>query len=160
MLIRYLTNGVEQHVQNQLGRSLIAAGLAQEIPPKGSLLDQTRARLAAQMGSAPALEPKWAVVTEPYADLQDPNKHVLAIRMDLGKQTSHFFGYPDQVNAKKEWDGGCRYLNGFGREVPEEIAKEYRRQWKANKHLRAPDDVLSPPRDERNDLQASILGRH
>ncbi len=94
------------------------------------------------------LEPVWSIVTITYRDgFCGPGKKILAIERNFGQQVSRYFGLPERVNAQVQWQGGGRFLNGFGCAVPDEIAKVYARQWKKNKDLRLPDYLLYPKPD-------------
>jgi hypothetical protein len=159
MKIKIFASGEVKHISNEIGSTLISAGLAEltDAPVTGtegkSHIDLQREHLAASIAASPKpnLTPKFSIVTVPYNDGQVPDKHVLAIRQDIGPQHFLYAGKPELVNAKRTWDGGFRYLSGFSCEVPGDIVESYTRQWKKNKHLRLPDEVLNPTRDERND---------
>jgi hypothetical protein len=123
MKIRYLSNSKEDHVENQLGRSLINAGLAE------ACADPT----APGCGPKPDVTPRWSVVVT--GGTQSP-KYV-CIQLQVAGSIQQYIGHPKHVNARKEWQGGGRWLN-FGREVPEAIVKEYKKLWNDHEELRAP----------------------
>src|SRR5260370_42547220 len=113
MVIKFLSNGAEQHVSHEVGRGFIAAGLAQEIKPP-----------------APApLTPVWSV-------RRDMSGFVL-IEMKLGTMgagsssptaprfVATYQGEPDKIHDRKNSAGP--YSSAFGRPVPKEIVDEYRR---------------------------------
>lgn len=120
MKIKYLNNGVEDHVENQLARSLIMAGLAEEVTQPEKKLP------------APVPTPQWSVEIN-RASTSQPHVYI-ALR--VGQGIYRYFGHPQLVNAIHSWDGGKRFLSGFGRECPEEIRAEYERIWTENPNLR------------------------
>jgi len=145
MRVRYLNNNREDHVERNLGQSLIRAGIAVEVPtPK-----------------TPAPVRQFSIVIENYNDGRTLDKKVVAIRMDYGKTVAHYFGKPELINARKEWPGGGRYLNGFGCAVPDEIVREYAKVWKKNEDLRLPKEVLDPDNScaENEKMAAAMKGK-
>jgi hypothetical protein len=131
MRIKYLNNSVEDHVDRNLGTSLIRAGLAVAVGPEES--EATPFRLPKyQHPSAPA-EPRWQIETVGIS------KKELVIRMSILGQVYYFSGNPASANKTVAWDGGSRFLNGFGRAIPKQILKAYREQWNANESLRGPE---------------------
>jgi hypothetical protein len=109
VLIKYLNNGVQKHVSNQIGRGFIDAGLAVQ------LQDPTDAGA----GGADTV-PRWEV-TEKHGQ----TRTWLVIKMTVLNRVEFFSGDPSELTD--------RY---FGRKVPELIFKEYRAAWRANPTLR------------------------
>lgn len=143
MLIRYLNNRVEQHVENQLGRSLITAGIAEQVSKEFVLP-----------------EPAWSVVYDPAG--------YVAIKMELGTLQPNSAGGRPQVMTVAFFNGDPKYIHNrrdhlgnefcsaFGRSVPSEIIKEYK---KARKTAR-PERITPPaqvPDNEYNRDQAATL---
>jgi hypothetical protein len=127
MRIKYLNNSVEDHVERNLGQSLIRAGLAVAVGA-----EENSSRLPKyQPASAPA--PQWEVCV--HTGIGTGEK-VLCIRMTLPHSVVDYFGPPENANAVKRWDGGQRFLNGFGCAVPDDILKQYKRSYKENPNLR------------------------
>jgi len=151
MRIKYVNNNSEDHVERNLGKSLIRAGLAVAVGPEDA--EESTSRLPKYQPAA-VVEPEWEVTVH--------NGHqggkTLCIRMTLPNLVLDYFGPPDAANSRREWDGGCRWLNGFGRAVPEEIVKLYKRQYKDNPSLRGsgwalPAGVSTGP---SNESQAAV----
>jgi hypothetical protein len=135
MKVRY-QNGEVSSVRNDLGRELVRAGIAFAVNQKElDEPEQVGPPRTYKPGSVAA--PKWKVgqFSKPVS-----GGFELRIQMQILGQTYSYNGDPYKANARVEWDGGSRYLNGFGRAVPDEILDEYSRQWKANPDLRG----LSP----------------
>ncbi len=113
MLVRFLSNNVEHHCSNEVGRALIAEGRAVEVKPP-----------------APAPPtPVWSV-------RRDVNGFVF-IEMKLGvmgpgatsptapRFVATYQGDPDRIHDRKNSAGP--YSSAFGRPVPKEIVQEYKR---------------------------------
>jgi hypothetical protein len=138
MKIKYLSgpkSGQIEFVQNQVGSVVVGAGLAEEITDGAVTAPNIHGEETYRLpkpGDYRALVPEWAV--EVRRDARD--LAVLVITMKCGDMIVHFCGHPERVNARKQWQDGSRWLNGFGRECPQEIAKEYERRWKDNPKLR------------------------
>lgn len=143
MKIRILASGEIRHIDNSTGSALVSAGLAESL----SATDDKPGRLP-RAGDAVVPQPIWEVVVIKSA------QPVLAIRMTIGTQDALYTGDPKKVNARVEWNGGGRFTNGFGREVPEEIAKQYAKQWKSNDHLRAVGGFSDP--DTRDAFSSTV----
>jgi len=132
MRIRYNATGVIDEVPNELGRSLINSGQATAV------LDRSIKRTYSPTAVT------WEIVTHPFVGVRFFAGEVGCTDGTRRKQYScTYMGHPDNVNEKKVWEGGGRFVV-FGREVPEEIVKQYREMWKANKNLRAPQQGLGP----------------
>jgi hypothetical protein len=152
MKIRYITNDIEDHVDRNLANSLIRAGIAVAVDPQEpdipiagtSLQDRQRARLG--LTSQPAAVPVWDVVTvarKTKANPHDPMPQELVIQMEILGGQFRWSGNPKHANATIKWDGGQRYLSGFGREVPSEILGRYTALWKKNPEWRGPERPLN-----------------
>jgi hypothetical protein len=140
VLIRFLSNGTEQQVQNEVGRGFITAGLAEEvkkvIPPV--VLD-------------------WSVI-------RDESGYV-AIKMELGqandlgkfvaKGVSFYHGDPDKIHDRKDWRGQV-YCSAFGRPVPGEFIEQYRKARK-NPKACAPAIPLRPIHHTGNDTHRAEM---
>ncbi len=142
--IKYHNNGAESHVRPELGRELIRAGLAVEIPNKSlaeSLREQHR-----------PMTPEWSVI-------RDEGGYV-AIKMEMGTTSGHnivgghldprqksvvtkstpsrvgyFSGDPKKIHDRKNSAG--EFCSAFGLPVPQEIIDQYARLW-AKESNRAP----------------------
>lgn len=138
MKIRYLSGPKQnqsEHVENSVGRFAVSAGLAEEIvtgevtAPGPGGRDETY-RLPKPGDVAPPVD-RWAVSV-----MQFGTKSHLVITLESGSFKAFYFGEPGHVNDKRVWQGGYRYLNGFGRACPEAIVAEYKKQFKRNPELR------------------------
>jgi hypothetical protein len=136
VLIKF-TNGNEQHVSGEVGRGFITAGLATEVK---KVIEP--------------VVPEWSVILD--------ESGFVAIKMELGSigpgaiaahtkgrtpvrgtkptpQTVAFYqGDPDSIHDRRRWtpqgQTGELYCSAFGRPVPEDIVKQYR---KARKNPKA-----------------------
>jgi hypothetical protein len=117
MLLKFTATGETLHVENAHARAFLAAGLAEEIK-----IEKPK----------PDLTPRWAV---DILNRQGENP-TLAVVMQVGQNHTHFTGKPEDVNKAVRWDGGQRFLSGFGRECPEAICRQYAEAWEANLELR------------------------
>jgi len=159
MKIRY-NNGVEVHVRPDLGRELVRAGLAVEIPPTGNLLERQREELHKRIQAGPQTDftARWSIVVEnrrcgtAFLDLPE-------IVTRVGGTVTRWFGHWKNCNARVEWQGGGRWLNGFGRPVPDEICEQYKRAWKRSKDFENLKQLVEPSRDEENHKMAEDLAR-
>ena len=119
MKVRY-ENGEVSSVRNDLGRELVRAGIATlvENEPDGRCLPKP--------GDYKVPAPRWSVET-----VATHTGHVLAVVMRLGNSDPVLYaGSPKFINARREWQGGGRFVNGFGRRVPDETVKQYAQLWK------------------------------
>ncbi len=142
MLIKFLSNGVQQHVENSVGRAMIAGSLAVEVKPPAPVPPT----------------PVWSV-------RRDPSGYVL-IEMKLGcmgagspspnspRFVATFKGDPDKIHDRKDHTGKL-YSSAFGRPVPLQIVNEYR--WARQN----PDAVrpVSSVTDDYNKDHAEKLAR-
>jgi hypothetical protein len=135
MKIKYLSGpkaGQIEHVQNQVGGVVCGAGLAEEVSDGAVTAPNMHSEETYRLprpGEARIPEPVWDVVEVSVV------KPYLAIQMTIGAEKFLYAGRPEHVNARKEWQGGGRYLNPFGRAVPEEIVKRYAKAYRANRDL-------------------------
>jgi len=139
MKIRYIATGIIEHVQNQIGRAQINAGVAVlvddgsiEAPSPYGMETYRLPRASDPLPPPP--ENHWSLELV-KGNTEEP---VLALILRRGTAKVIYTGDPKYLNAKKVWDGGWRWANSFGFEVPSELAKEYARRWKDNAHLRGP----------------------
>jgi hypothetical protein len=137
MHVRFIAGpkqGQDEHLEFTRARVLIDSGFAVEIPPE---------------------KPKYVPPTPSFSvettvGLRTPKR--VGIRMTLklnthlrgeGSFDRYYFGHPDDTNkrigARDGYQG--RFYNGFGRQVPEEIVREYRQMWNANPNLRDPYSI-------------------
>ena len=114
MLIKFLSNGVQQHVENSVGRALIAGSLAVEVKPPAP---------------APPI-PVWDVVLD--------QSGFVCIKLTLGrlgkspenpqgtspKSVQFYQGDPAKIHDRKYPDGGV-YSSAFGRPVPDDVLRAY-----------------------------------
>jgi hypothetical protein len=155
MLVKYKSNGVQEHVQNQIGRALVNSGLAEEVPaaPGKSIWDREREKIHAEIAAGKKLDttPRFSVVKVDSKDEYGRDKTVLAVRCDYGMHNNHtvyhYMGKPLLLNAKIAHGGVERYFSGFGCETPKEICEVYERQWRAHPEMRLPKDILDPPKE-------------
>jgi len=125
MRIKFLNNGAEQHVSNEVGRGFVTAGLAEEIKPP----------------TIAQLQPVWSV---------EVAHGFVRIVMKLGTMGAGAPGGaatprivqtydrdPDQIHDRRYADGR-KFSSSFGRPVPDLIIKEYRKAWK-NPQARKPE---------------------
>jgi len=117
------------------------------VPPKDVVADYRRRWEASKAppkvesplprpGNFVPAEPRWEVGVLVNKD----GPKFLAVRMTISNSVITYCGAPSDINARKTWGGGRRYLNGFGREVPKDIADAYASRWRDNPDLRAPLD--------------------
>jgi hypothetical protein len=153
MLIRFLSNGAEQQVSNEVGRGFITAGLAEEV----------------QKVPAPKLEPSWSVIRDEsgYAAIKmelgtmgpgvlvrrhgdEPQGHRLPLisKLQPTPQTvAYYHGDPDKIHDRMDWRKQV-YCSCFGRPVPKEIVEQYR---KARKNPKACAPAMPLKLRNRND---------
>ncbi len=142
MLVRFLSNNVEHHCNNEVGRALIAEGRAVEV----------------KKPAPPPPEPVWTVCL-------DPSGYV-AIKLELGKlgpspenpqgtspkSVQWYQGDPKTIHNRKYADG-TPYSSAFGRPVPKEVVDEYRRARRDPEVCRPVDTVT----DDTNRDMAALL---
>jgi hypothetical protein len=149
MKIRILASGEIRHIDNSTGSALISAGLAEGLSTPA---DDKPGRLP-RPGDAVKVEPFWEVVVVGIT------KTELVIRMTILGQSYLYGGAPDKANQKISWDGGFRYASGLGREIPEPILSQYKRQWKDNPELQAvaafSPDTQAAFSSRENEVQAA-----
>jgi hypothetical protein len=129
--IKSKINGAVSNVRGDIAREMIKLGIAEEVQGEG-----VEAPLIRSNEPVPVPERKWEIrllrETRP--------EPVLAIEMRQGPTLIQYIGPPDVLTAVRKWDGGQRWLHGFGVSVPEGIAAEYTKRWQGNPHLRGPYD--------------------
>lgn len=118
MKIRILASNEIRHIDNSTGSALVSAGLAEALP--GS--EAPGLPKPYKAGTVPA--PQWSV-----EHIQLGTRGILAVVMEINGQRTLYTGDPKRANDRVTWDGGGRYLNGCGREIPREILKQYAKQW-------------------------------
>lgn len=154
MKVKFLSNGLEQHVSGEVGRGFITAGLATEV----------------KAVPVPPAVPQWSVIVD--------ESGFVAIKMELGSigsakgsapvhgmkpapQTVAFYqGDPDSIHDRRRWtpqgQTGELYCSAFGRPVPEDIVKQYRKARKNPKAV-APAMPLKPIHHNGNDSMKSEM---
>jgi hypothetical protein len=134
MKIKSLINGQVSNVRGDIAREMVKLGVAEILPefPKP--------------GEAVLPPEEWAVVL--IGGYKGGNKH-LAVQLKMGPQVFLFWDNPRLINARREWQGGGRYINGFGRAVPAAVADEYTKRWNQNEALRGPDSIADAKRAAR-----------
>jgi hypothetical protein len=157
--IKSLLNGEIQNVRGDIAREMIKLGVAEaidpvedQIPPRKVAADVTvdgdgtvhqiggdSYRLPKPGDAARAAQPQFEVIV---ANEYKSTQKFLAIRMTQGRTVVDYVGKPENANRRVTWEGGGRWLNGFGREIPAETVKEYARAYKANDNLRV---AIPPP---------------
>lgn len=118
MRIKFLSTGAEQDVPNWYGKAEIAAGRAEEVKR-----------------AAPVWTPNWSVE-------RDAANGYVFVRMTMGamgegapggagtpRVVQTYAGDPDLIHDRRDSTGRA-YCSSFGRPVPDEILKEYRKAWK------------------------------
>ena len=173
MKIRILASGEVRHIDNSTGGALISAGLAELISKSDNPLPGP--------GDYRPPQVEWSVVVmSPETEINLAGRQLkwLAIRRDVkrplvsqqagkdGKPGNYQVGGgftdssfcslpPDFVHNKRYANGGA-FCSAFGCPVPDEILKEYKRQWKANPDLRFPYEGRPAPNrpDEKADRAA------
>jgi hypothetical protein len=168
MKIRILASGEVRHIDNSTGSALISAGLAELISKSDSPLPQP--------GDYKPPQPKWSIVVvspetitltgrpqkflairrdviRPLAS-QQPTSQVGAVSYTLGGfADSSFCSLPPDLVHDKRYHDGRPFCSCFGCPVPDEILKEYKKQWKSNPDLRFPYEGRPVPNrpDEKTD---------
>ncbi len=153
MKIKNLFSGVVTNERADIARALVRQGMAEALEPdtgdaKNDYLPKP------YTASNPVIF--WDVITRHRADGKDE----LAISLVVnGRQPIFYQGKPENVNKRQEWDGGGRWLSGLGRECPEEVVKRYKKLWKSNDQLRAPESFGVPGGSDgsANEAMASML---
>ncbi len=132
MKIRILASGEIRHIDNSTGTALVSAGLAESLSA-----DESTRKLPKYQPTL-ITEPEWEVITTGVT------KQELVIRMTILGGVYHYSGAPETANRKISWDGGFRYANKFGREIPKPILEQYKRQYKDSPNLRGPEGNGEP----------------
>jgi hypothetical protein len=153
--IKNLFTGVVSNERADIARALIRQGLCEALEadtnaPEGEGVSKLPPKFNA--ANFVKLDPAWEVTV-----LGDHDQKVLAIRMTLGRAVYNYTGQPEHANAKAVWDGGGRYVNGFGREIPESILKLYTEQWNDNPNHRDPYGEVKPGPHAGNETMKSML---
>jgi len=142
MKIRILASGETRHIDNSTGTALVSAGLAEALSA-----DESTGKLPKYNPSANA-EPEWEVLTVGITQQE------LVIKMTLLGGVYHYGGAPQNANRKIVWDGGFRYANSLGREIPKNILEQYTRQYKDSPSLRGPQPSSEP--DIQDGLRSNV----
>lgn len=134
MKIKSKLTGEVSNVRGDIAKEMVKLGVAEFVPldKSVSLLDVARANLNESMPPTPAI-PKFEVRVR---DLPISGKKELVIQCTVAKQEIYYSGKPENANLRREWEGGGRFLNGFGRAVPDDICALYGREWKKCPTLR------------------------
>jgi len=135
MKIKSKLTGEVSNVRGDIAKEMVKLGVAEYVPldPAVSLLDVARANLQETMGTPAPVQPVWEVLVR---DLPVSGKKELVIQCAVGQQKTYYSGKPENVNLRRQWEGGGRYLNGFGRAVPDEICEGYLKAYKKFPTLR------------------------
>jgi hypothetical protein len=143
--IKSKINGNVSNVRGDIAREMIKMGVAEEVQGEG-----VEAPLIRSNEPVPIPERKWEIRL-----LREMRPEpVLAIQMTQAATLIQYIGPPDLLTAKLRWDGGWKWRNGFGCEVPEGIRAEYTKRWTENQHLRGPYDPNPSVPDKANQLAA------
>ncbi len=148
-------SGVVSSERADIARAMIRQGMAEALEP--------------DTGESPSGLPKpgdyrppqrnWSIDLIAAFDLQDPVKKWLAIRCDFHNSVTFCTAAPDAVHNRKTWDGKP-FCSSFGVCVPPEMLDQYRKQWKASPHLRAPlPERPSCPENESMKAKKEMLDR-
>jgi hypothetical protein len=135
--IKSLLNCEVSNVRADIAREMIKLGVATALDP----LDTSEGSRLPKYQPAAVPEPSWEVCVHNGSQ----GAKTLCIRMTLPNVVVDYTGSPADANRRLEWQGGGRWLNGFGREVPTEILKIYNRQYKDNPSLRGIGGWCLPP---------------
>lgn len=143
MRIKFLNNGVEKDVQNAVGQGFIDAGLAEKVQK-----------------AAPVWQPVWSIERE-------ASNGFVFIKMKLGvmgegapggaatpRVVQTYSGDPDKIHDRKD-STGRNYSSAFGRPVPDEILKEYKKAWK-NPGARKQAGPTTRPEERVNDYNVEM----
>jgi hypothetical protein len=130
--IKSTLNGEVSNVRADIAREMVKMGVATALDSLDALSDTPSLLPRYQHPAAPT-EPRWQIETVGLS------KKELVIRMSILGQVYYFSGNPASANKTVAWDGGSRFLNGFGRAIPKQILEAYREQWNANESLRGPE---------------------
>jgi hypothetical protein len=136
--IKSTLTGEVSNVRGDIARELIKMGVATAIDPL-ELADMPAPGKPKYKAAAPP-EPSWDVTTIKRATRGNDGGEYpeLVIRMEIIGQVYNWSGQPKYANAVARWDGGQRYLSGFGRPVPDEVLARYEHLWKKNPQWRGP----------------------
>jgi hypothetical protein len=136
MHIKFLSNGMEQHVSGEVGRGFITAGLAEEVKkvavpivPLWSVILDESGYVAVKMELG-TLGP-GALVTSAASSSVD--RKLISATVSTPRTVAFYHGDPDSIHDRKDWRGQV-YCSAFGRPVPKEIIDQYR---KARKNPKA-----------------------
>src|SRR5580704_9175338 len=134
MKVKFLSgpkSGTTEHINNQTGAVLIAAGLAIEVPmaPRGSAqwLTDMKERTAAYAEPQPAAQVTWLVAKGALTE-----RYGITARCSRANCSSFFFdGHPDAWRDGHYLLEHLEFVHSCGAaapvQVPESICKEYRR---------------------------------
>jgi hypothetical protein len=141
MLIKFLSNGVEQQCENAVGRGFIAAGLAEEVKkappaplvPGWSVIYDESKYVAIKMelgflGSG-------ALVRSNGKDRLGP--HLISATVPIAQTVAYFHGDPDKIHDRRDHTGQA-YCSSFGRPVPVKVIEQYRAARRRNPKACAP----------------------
>jgi hypothetical protein len=149
--IKSLLNGEVSNVRGDIAREMVKLGVATALDALEAPNESPSKLPRYNPESVP--EPQWEVVTTGVT------QHELVIRMTLLGGVYHYSGSPENANRKISWDGGFRYANNFGREIPRQILAQYAAAWKSSPDLRGPEGCAEPERNgcPENVAMASML---
>jgi len=142
--IKYTTGpraGETEHVENNVGRFAVAAGLATEVGGEIRAPGEPPYALP-KPGAAPAPTPKFEV-TE-YVGV---TRRYLAIKMSILANTTFFTGNPKAIKLVGGWP------------VPDDIRRDYAKQWERHPDLRDPLATIPELSSGANERAASELAQ-
>jgi hypothetical protein len=150
--IRNKFSGIVSSERADIAKAMIRQGMAEALEPEQQ---DTEPGKLPKYDPSRIPQPTWSVSIEGNV------RKELCIRMELPGLVALYSGHPKNINSTVSWPGGQRWLSGFGRECPAEIATQYSRQWKDNEQLRAVvpfnPDVQQAFSSKVNDDQAADL---
>jgi hypothetical protein len=175
MKIRYIFGpraGEVEHVDRTAAKPLILAAIAEAVDPED--LKDPNADMVRVPGDVPYRLPRagdgrppqpiWSIEIVKQIVPQDGGAlqefFYLAIQRVLNwgpnkVQVDRCFRPPDFVNDRQYHDGR-QFCSSFGCHVPDEILKDYKRQWKDRPELRAPFEGQPKPRLNEKSDKANI----
>jgi hypothetical protein len=125
MLIRFKATGEESHVDNAAGRAFIASGLAEEV----------------KKSPTPPPKPEWSIIYDEsgYVAIKmemgaigpgaiagyDKNGRAMPLLGKTSAMVSFYLGDPDLIHNRRDHTNRL-YCSAFGREVPEDVIRQYR----------------------------------
>jgi hypothetical protein len=141
MKIKSKLNGEISNVRGDIAREMVKMGVA-EIINDGTVENGRESFRLPQPGDHKPAAPKWEVIER--ASSEGKNHGTLCIRMTILNQTTDYIGAPEHI----------RQIGGWS--PPENIVRDYTRQWAAHPELR--DQLAVEIEDVRARTQNSKAG--